>query len=47
MIYFSGMLNDKNASLPELPIFDGGGLSNIVVTSDEIESILKALRFYS
>ena len=35
------MLNDENVSLPELPLFDGVGLSNIVVTCDEVESILK------
>ena len=29
------MLNDENISLHELPLFDGVGLSNIVVTSDE------------
>ena len=37
------MLNDENVSLPELPLFDGVGLSNIVVTCDEVESVLKAL----
>ena len=37
------MLNDKNVSLPELPLFDGVRLSNIVVTGDEVESVLKAL----
>ena len=37
------MLNDKNVSLPELPLFNGDGLSNIVVTCDEVESLLKAL----
>ena len=37
------MLNDEIVSLPELPPFDGVGLSNIVVTCDEIESVLKAL----
>ena len=37
------MLNDKNVSLPELPLFDGVGLSNIVVTCDRVESVLKAL----
>ena len=37
------MLNDENVSLPELPLFDGVGLSNIAVTCDEVESVLKAL----
>ena len=37
------MLNDENVSLPELLLFDGVGLSNIVVTCDEVESVLKAL----
>ena len=37
------MLNDETASLPVLPPFDGVGLSNIVVTSDNVESVLKAL----
>ena len=37
------MLNDENVSLPELPLFDGVRLSNIVVTGDEVESVLKAL----
>ena len=37
------MLNDENVSLPELPLFDGVELSNIVVTCDEVESVLKAL----
>ena len=37
------MLNDENVSLPELPLFDGVVLSNIVVTCDEVESVLKAL----
>ena len=37
------MLNDENVSLPELPLFDGVGLSNIVVTCDEVVSVLKAL----
>ena len=37
------MLNDGNVSLPELPLFDGVGLSNIFVTSDGVESVLKAL----
>ena len=37
------MLNDENVSLPELPLFDGVGLSNIVVTCDEVESVRKAL----
>ena len=37
------MLNDKNASLPAFSLFDDVGLSNIVVTSDEVESVLKAL----
>ena len=33
-----------NVSLPELPLFDGVvGLSNIVVTRDEVEYVLKAL----
>ena len=31
------MLNDENGSIPELPLFDGVGLSNIVVTCDEVE----------
>ena len=39
------MLNDEkaSASLPELPLFDGVELSDIVVTSDDVESVLKAL----
>ena len=37
------MLNDENASLPELPLLDGEGLSDIVVTCDGVESVLKAL----
>ena len=37
------MLNDEKASLPELPLFDGVGLSNIVVTSYDDETVLKAL----
>ena len=37
------MLNDKNVSLPEVPLSDGVGLSNIVVTCNEVESVLKAL----
>ena len=37
------MLNDEKASLPELSQFDGVGLSNSIVTSDEVESVLKAL----
>ena len=37
------MLYDKKASLPELPLFIGVGLSNVVVTSDNVESVLKAL----
>ena len=37
------MLNDEKASLPELPLFDPVGLSNIVVSSDDIESVIKAL----
>ena len=37
------MLNDEKASRPELPLFVGVGLSNSVVTSDEVESVLKAL----
>ena len=36
------MLNDENVSLP-VPLFGGVGLSNIVVTCDEVESVLKAL----
>ena len=34
------MLNDENISLHELPLFDGVGLSNIVVSSDEGEFVL-------
>ena len=37
------MLNDAKASHPKLPLFDGVGLSNIVITSDDVESVLKAL----
>ena len=37
------MLNDENVSLPELSLFDGAGLSNILVTCDEVESVRKAL----
>ena len=37
------MLNDENVSLPELPLFDGVGFSNIIVTCDEVESVLKTL----
>ena len=37
------MLKDENISLPELPLFDGVGLSNIVVTCYEVESVLKTL----
>ena len=37
------MLNDENVALPELPLFDSVGLSNIVVSIDEVESFLKAL----
>ena len=37
------MLNDENVSLLELPLFDGVGISSIVVTCDEVESVLKAL----
>ena len=37
------MLNDETASLPALPLFGGVGLSNIVVTSDDVESVRKAL----
>ena len=29
------MLNNENVSFPELPLFDGVGLSNIIVTCDE------------
>ena len=39
------MLNDGNVSLPELLLFKGVGLSNIVVTCDEVEFVLKALPF--
>ena len=37
------MLNEENTSLPELPLFDDVGLSNIVVTSNKVEFVLKAL----
>ena len=37
------MLNDENVTLPELPAFDDAGFNNIVVTNDEVESVLKAL----
>ena len=37
------MFNDENVSLPELPLFDGVGLINIVVTCDEVKSVFKAL----
>ena len=37
------LLNDENVSLLELPLFDGVGLSYIVVTCDEVESVLKTL----
>ena len=37
------MLNDENVSHPELPLFDGVGLSYIVVTCDEVGSVLKTL----
>ena len=37
------MLNDEKASLPELPLFDDVGFSNIVVTNNDVESVLKAL----
>ena len=37
------MLNEENAPLTELSLFDGVGLSNIVVSSDEVEFVLKAL----
>ena len=37
------MLNDENATVSESPPFDGVGLSNIVVTNDEVEYILIAL----
>ena len=37
------MLNDENVSLPKLPLFNGVGLSNIVVTCDEVKPVLKAL----
>ena len=33
----------KMYPLPELPLFDGVRVSNIVVTCDEVESVLKAL----
>ena len=36
------MLNNENASIPELLPFDGVGLSNIVVTNDQVENNLKA-----
>ena len=37
------MLNDENVTLPELPPFDDAGFNNIVVTTDEVESVFKAL----
>ena len=37
------MLNVDNISLSELPLFDGVGLSNIVITCDAFEFALKAL----
>ena len=37
------MLNNENISLHELPLFYGVGLSNIVITCDEVESVFKAL----
>ena len=37
------MLYDEKASLPELPLFDGIGISYIVVTSDDVNSVVKAL----
>ena len=37
------MLNDEKAALPELPLFNDVGFSNIVVTIDDVESVLKVL----
>ena len=37
------MLSDEKASLLELPPLHGVGLTNIVVSSNNVESVLKAL----